>query len=85
MSACAIATGITRRSRRYKSAWKTETGTGANSRYAMNFASNVSGMSACCIDQTTTTTAITALRPQMNGHSGVCFEVVEHGCQPKHH
>ena len=32
----------------------------ANSRYAMNFASNVSGMKACCKDHANTTTAIAA-------------------------
>jgi DNA-binding transcriptional ArsR family regulator len=59
--ACAIANGTNRRSRRYKSVWKTEFGTDANNRYAMNFASKVNGMKACCMDQANATTAIATL------------------------
>jgi hypothetical protein len=59
--ACAIANGTNRPSRRYKNLRKTEYGTDDNSRKAMNLASMVNGMNACCYDQTNPTIAIARL------------------------
>src|SRR5919199_38825 len=59
--ACAIANGTNLRSRRYKSVSKTENGTDPNSRNAMNLASKVNGMKACCMDQANATTAMATL------------------------
>jgi hypothetical protein len=61
IKAWATASGSNRRSRRYTKVSKTADSGDASNRYAMNFASKVSGMKACCKDQTNPTTTIAAL------------------------
>ena len=58
---CEIANGTNRRSRRYTNVTKIDSGTGDNSRKAMNLASKVKGMNECCNDQTTATIPIARL------------------------
>ena len=59
--ACATANGIRRRSRRYKSVWKTVFGTDDNRRKAIKVASKVNGMKTCCSDQANATNTIARL------------------------
>src|SRR6185437_5900196 len=64
--ACPTASGTNRRSRRYKSVWKTVLGTDDKKRKVMYFESKVKGMKECCAAQTSATDAIArpVLRPR---------------------